>query len=100
MPLSARDVESKLLNKFNFSPAQNRNTDHKWYELQIEGIPVISTKLSHGIRELSDDLLAMIARQLHVRKKFLVEMVNCTKSSSDYIQQVTTEPYPPFNFHF
>jgi len=100
MPMKIRDLESLLQSKFNFKPSKTRSKDHRWYELEIPGLPIIATKVSHGIKELSDNLEAIIAKQLRVRIKFFRKMFDCSKNLNDYQKKVTEDPYPPFNHGF
>lgn len=100
MPIKVRDFESKLQGKFGFSPSNVRSDDHRWYELKIPGLPLITTKVSHGTKELSSKLEGFIARQLRVRKAFFLGMIKCTNDSEAYQAQVREDPYPPFNVHF
>ena len=100
MPFKSEVVETKLKNKFGFSPAVGRESGHRWYELKIEGLPVISTKFSHGGKEINDFLESIISKQLRVRKPFFREMIGCTKSSEEYQEQVKEDPFPPFNKGF
>lgn len=49
----------------------------------------IFTKLSHGAREqLSDGLVADIARQLRLSKRDLEALVSCSLSQEDYERQL------------
>jgi hypothetical protein len=98
--LKPRELEKTLQGKFDFSPAPNRSSDHRWYELTLPGLPTIATKVSHSRKEIGRNLEGKIARQLRVRKKFFQEMVACTQSQQDYYQQVRTDPYPPFDVRF
>lgn len=100
MPLKIKTVEERLQEKFGFSRAEHRSDDHRWYELTLPGIPTISTKFSHGAKELSSTLEGLIAKQLRVRKAYFVEMIECTKSSAEYREQVRTAPFPPFDVRF
>jgi hypothetical protein len=100
MPYRNRDVEEKLLNKFQFVESPTRSEDHRWVELTLPGLPVIPTYFSHGRQEIDDRLWGKIARQLRVRGKYLREMIDCTKSREDYYKQVTDEPYPPWTHRF
>ncbi len=100
MPIKVRDFESLLQQKFGFVPAPERSTNHRWYKLQIPGLPAIYTMISHGHTELSSNLEGQIAKQLRVRKPFFNEMFSCTKSSDEYQKQITESPYPTWNFRF
>lgn len=100
MPYRNRDVEEKLLNKFQFVESQNRSDDHRWLELSLPGLPVIATCFSHGRHEIDVRLWGKIARQLRVRAKYLSEMVECTKTCAQYYEQVSDDPFPPWTHRF
>lgn len=97
MSLKAAEVESLLQTKFDFMPDQHRESGHRWYKLELPGLPVIRTFFSHGRGSLSADLEGKIARQLRVRKLYFIEMMVCTKAREDYYRQVTKDPFPPFS---
>ena len=89
------EIESMLLTKLKMDPS---NEDHTWFEIQIEGLPKIRTKLSFTRKkEIGDKLIAKIHKQLRVRKIFFIGLMDCTKSLHDYEAQVKNDPYPPFN---
>jgi hypothetical protein len=96
VPYERRDFESKLQTKFGFVEDKRRSVDHKWYTLQLDGLPVITTKVSHSGRDITDDIAHFIARQLKVRHQFLRGMIDCTRSRQDYTDQVRRDPQPPF----
>ena len=37
-----------------------------------------------------------MAKQLHVTNAFFSEMFSCTKDAVAYVNQVKTDPFPPF----
>lgn len=96
MPLKTDDVERSLQSKFGFAPDPDRERSHRWYVLRLEGLAPIRTKFSRGSQTINDSLASAIARQLHVRRAFLVEMVSCRRSREDYYSQLRTDPVPPF----
>jgi len=66
-----------------------RNGDHIYYRFvqsNDEINPLIKTKLSHGSgKDISDDLLAMMSRQMMFDKKSdLTKFLECTLSGEDY----------------
>lgn len=87
MPLATRLISSKLVNKFGFEEHQ---THHNRYQLRIDGQLVAWTKLSHGHREESDQMLAVIARQLGVSRRDLYDMVECRLDRDNYVHRVTS----------
>ena len=95
MPRPTREVKDTLIRKFAFTKAPNRSADHEWFELEIDGAQKVTTKFSHGMRELSDNLLAKIARQLLVKRPYLDEMIDCTKSRDAYYQKLREGPEGP-----
>jgi hypothetical protein len=100
MPIKPKDLEKLLVNKFHFSPAEEHSEGHRWYELQLPGLPVILTKVSHNRKEIGKNLESMIARQLRVRKTYFQGMVSCKNNREDYYKQVEEEPFPPWNILF
>jgi hypothetical protein len=97
MPYKPSQIENILQSKFGFSRCRTHSSDHHWYELTIQGLSKIVTKVSHSRADIGDRLASKIARQLHVRLPFFREMVDCTKNSDDYRRQMRESPYPPFD---
>lgn len=100
MPRRNREVEDTLLNKFQFERSRKRSADHRWLQLKLPGLPPIHTHFSHGRQDIGDTLWSLIAKQLRVRKTFLNEMIDCTKSREEYYKQVAEDPYPPWSHRF
>ena len=100
MPRKTRDVESLLQSKYGFTEAKERSRDHRWYGLNLPGLPTIATKFSHSNQDINPALESKIARQLRVRKPYFVGMVDCTHSKQDYYRQVQQDPFPPFDVRF
>lgn len=100
MPIRPRELVSILTTKFQFRPSEHHSQDHQWYELELEGLPVIATKVSHSNKEIGDRLLGMISKQLRVHRPFYNEMVSCTKSREEYYHQVRDDPFPPWDKGF
>jgi hypothetical protein len=100
MPIKIRDAERQIQNKFGFEPAAERSSDHRWYKLRLEGLPVISTYFSHSKGDLSPMLEGMIARQLRVTRGYFLDMIGCSRGAQEYYQQVREAPVPPWNVRF
>lgn len=95
MEFSAKEVERLLLTKFLFTRAEG--TRHRFYELQLEGLPAVRTHVSHGSHDtVGDYLLKAMATQLHVEKRFLEGMLVCTNSKDSYYRRLREAPNPPF----
>lgn len=76
-----RDIESALTSK-GFKQA---NSDHKYYFFYVDGKKTsIRTKISHGASEYGDVLLGLMKKQLHLEKKELEELINCTLGEKEY----------------
>jgi hypothetical protein len=84
MPRKARDLRHQLTSKFGFGAAQGRATDHAYFQLTVPGVPRVVTKLSHGKAEVRDDILALMAKQLHVTGPGFAEMMDCTMGLDAY----------------
>lgn len=94
MPYRNRHVEETLLNKFRFVSPKARADDHRWVELKLPNLPVITTHFSHTKEDIGKTLWKLIARQLRVSTSFLNGMISCNKSRDDYYKQVQTAPMP------
>jgi alpha-galactosidase len=63
MPVSGRKMDRILVNVLGFERRMGR---HQIYILRIGGKQVARTLISHGVREIGDDLMAMMARQMGI----------------------------------
>lgn len=95
MPHDPKDIEQSLVHKFGFDLDDSRT--HRFLQLKLPGRPTITTMISHSKKEYGKRLEGKVARQLHVRQPFFVEMIDCTRSREDYYEQVQKDPYPPFD---
>lgn len=87
MSLPRREVERQLTQKLLMEP---RPGDHRYYYLFINGRKVARTHVSTGTnsRTLGDNMVSTMARQLNVTTSFFREIVNCTKTRDQYLQQL------------
>lgn len=76
-------VEAALTSKLGFVRADG---DHYVYKLEIDGQYVARTKFSGSHKQLSDDLVAAVARQIGLTSPQLRQMVSCTIDRSGYLQ--------------
>ncbi len=83
MPVAARLLDSVLVNKLGFT---RRDSHHNFYELRIQGQLVHRTKISHGARDLSDKLLAAIARQMGITRQRLLDIIACHIDRDGYLR--------------
>lgn len=63
MPISARKMDRILVSVLGFERRMGR---HQIYVLRIGGRQVARTLISHGAREIGDDLMATMARQMGI----------------------------------
>lgn len=83
MPKPAKDVAAGLLKK-GFELRQN---DHAFYHLFVDGKKtIVSTKISHGEREITDSLLGMMARQVKLTRKQFNDLVDCPLEFDEYVK--------------
>lgn len=85
MPLSRSDTEAALLKK-GFTLTE---THHRFYYLLVGGQKTgVYTYVSTGkkYKELGDQLVALMAKQLHLTKKQFVELVECTLDEEGYVE--------------
>lgn len=92
MGFKSREIEGRLTNKFAFTQDTTHESGHKWFVLQLPGLPAVRTMLSHGAKEIGPGLEAMMARQLRVSGRFFREMIACTKSKDDYYEALRANP--------
>ena len=87
MPFNKRDFIATLERKFGFE--QVDGSDHDAYAFFYDGRKIATTRFSRSHRDIDDTLLTQIARQIRVHdRKFLNEMVSCTRSREDFLQRL------------
>jgi hypothetical protein len=80
-----REIASALTAK-GFRPKEN---DHTYFTLYIHGRKTpVWTKISHGVTEYGDVLLAKMSRQLHLVRREFDRFVDCTKTEQEYIKHL------------
>ena len=85
MPRDAKDVSAGLVGK-GFVV---REGDHHFYSLVVGGMKTgIFTKVSHGEREIGDNLLAQMAKQTKLVKKDFLDLVDCPLSADEYLKKL------------
>jgi hypothetical protein len=98
MAVKSKTLEQILCSKLGFTKrGSKRSRDHHNFILEIQGLPLIQTKLSHSKKDIQSGIQSKIARQMRVRPNFLTEIIKCTRDQAAYINQVRTDPYPPFS---
>jgi hypothetical protein len=83
MTLKTKDIKLNLSKK-GFAES---NTDHKVLWFYLDGArTTIRTKFSHSAKEIDDDLIHLMANQIHLTKGEFVKFVICEISEPEYIE--------------
>jgi hypothetical protein len=82
MPTSVRKMDQLLVNELGFTRRTGR---HQIYVLELEGRQVVRTLISHGAREISDDLLSTMAQQMGIRTPELKRLLAGEMSRAAYL---------------
>ena len=65
------------------------NTHHEMYWFYVGGRKTsVRTRLSHGVSEYGDSLLGQMARQLHLTRTDLGELIECPLKEDQYRQKL------------
>lgn len=100
MPYKPAEITHVLTAVLGFTLEKGpRGDDHKWYKLEIDGVPrTIRTFVSHGrSKQYDKGLESKVARELHVSAPFFRQIMRGEKTREDYIHEVKTNPHPPFH---
>ena len=80
--IKTKVIESALLRK----GFRRLNTHHEYFWLYVDGRQTfVQTKLSHGLSEYGDDLLAKMSKKLGISKKQLLALVSCSLEYEEYV---------------
>lgn len=88
MSIEKRELERCLSNKFGFQLKDGPK--HERFILKLDGKKVAITTMSRSWRVISDSMLSMIAKQLHVDRRTLEGMCACTMSRDAYVVLLRT----------
>ena len=88
MPVSARVMDRTLVHKLGFVREERR---HRVYCLEVNGVTVAQTLISHGARDIDTVLLGLMARQMGVSQRQLRGIVDCSVTRNDYLRIVQAE---------
>ena len=81
MPVSTRKLDQILVNVLGF---ERRMGKHQIYVLRLEGRQVARTLISHGVREIGDDLMAVMAQQMGITLAQLKKIVAGEMGRDEY----------------
>ena len=84
MPRKARVIERGLLRK-GFRLTDTHHRRFIFHTVGGEEPQPVTTIMSHGAdRDISDRLLGMMARQLHLTRRQFDDLIDCRLSQADY----------------
>mgnify|MGYP001161690000 FL=1 len=75
----------KNLKKKGFVDSINKSSDHKWVDFFYDEKYVLSTKISHGNKDIDKHLIKQMSFQCKLDKADFIDLVNCPLSREDYI---------------
>lgn len=86
MPLERAALE-RLLRQLGF---ESREAGHRVYVFHWEGIIRARTSISRGARSrtISDNMVADIAAELHIDRRFLLDLIAGKSSREDYLARL------------
>jgi predicted RNA binding protein YcfA (HicA-like mRNA interferase family) len=83
--LSAKET-LKNLKKKGFTDSIKRSDDHLWVEFWHNEDLIITTKISHGAKDLDDYLIKQMSRQCKIDKAQFMDLAKCPLSKEKYIE--------------
>lgn len=89
--LDRRDIEAALPKK-GFEMEEQKG--HTFFQLKVNGLATgIKTYTSRGsgYKTYGDSLLALMARELKLKKSDLVDLVNCPLDGPGYLQKLRAQ---------
>jgi len=81
MPVSGRKMDQLLVNVLGYERRMGR---HQIYILRLGGKQVARTLISHGVREIGDDLMAVMAQQMGITLSQLKKLIAGEMSRDEY----------------
>lgn len=80
---------AKALADKGFDPV---DTHHEMYWLSVKGKKTsIRTRISHGLKEYGDPLLAQMAKQMKIKRDQLEQFIDCPLSKEGYVEILVTQ---------
>lgn len=76
----------KSLKSKGFIDSMNRSKDHKWVDFFYNEKYVLSTKISHGNKDIDKHLIRQMAFQCKLDKNDFIDLAKCPLSKEDFIQ--------------
>ena len=86
MPVSTRKMDGILVNVLGFDRRMGR---HQIYILRLGGKQVARTLISHGVREIGDDLMAVMVRQMGITLSELKKIIVGKIAREEYYHLLT-----------
>lgn len=68
---------------------ENKHKDHIYFYYFVDGKKsAVYTKISHGVNEIDDALVGLMARQTKLKKSDFIKLIECTLSKEEYYDKV------------
>lgn len=82
--IDAKKTYKNLIKK-GFIDAVNKSPDHKWLEFYHNEELILSTKISHGEKDLNDFLIKQMSMQCKLNKDDFKNLALCPLSYEQYV---------------
>lgn len=76
----------KNLKKKGFIDSVTKSVDHKHMDFFHEGKYILSTKISHGSKDIDNYLIKQMYVQCHLDKNDFLDLAKCPLSKQDFIE--------------
>lgn len=85
MPKPAKDVDAALCRK----GFKSHDSHHVYYYLWVNGKKTtVRTHISHGEKEIDDNLLSFMAKQVKLTKKLFGDLIDCPLTHDQYVEHL------------
>jgi hypothetical protein len=91
MSIRKTELQKILTQKFGFTEVPGSR--HEALALFVDGYKVATVRFSRSHKEISDPIFRLLARECWVQSGYLREMVQCSKSHSDYLDYLQKNGY-------
>lgn len=75
----------KNLKKKGFANSRTRSVDHKHMDFFHNEKYILSTKISHGNKDIENYLIKQMSFQCHLDKNDFIDLAKCPLSKEDFI---------------
>lgn len=76
------------LRKKGFIDSTTRSVDHKHLDFFLNDKYILSTKISHGNKDIGDHLIKQMSVQCHLDKNDFIDLAKCPLSRDEFIEKL------------